>query len=143
MTLSLSFDCSSLGFEDPFVLTEDCEQVGIWLGDGVIRPAFEARRKYAPDSAWVGGKQLLAVVRDQAELTFPVIVRAQNAAAVEGWVQAFEIVLWQFSYTATLDIDGVTYDYDCEPAVPVWGKISAPQRQINVRAGTVTIPVNP
>lgn len=148
MSISLTIDRQGLAtgglpIED-LVLADDCGTGnGLWLGDGIIRPTFQPRKTYAPDSKYVRGKQLIAVVRDQGELSFPVIVKGDSPATVEARVNELEQALWQFTYDVTLSVDGQSTTFEAEPAVPVWGRIFLGQLRTFSRAGQVSIAINP
>lgn len=140
--MSLYIEISRDG-EDSYVLNEDCSDSGIWIGNGTVRPNFEARRTHAPDSPSVSGKMLLAVVREQSELEVPLIARGANNIEIQSHIDELEDALWQFIYSTKLHEDGVEWTWSSEPAVPTWGPITGVGRLARTRVGAVSIPVNP
>lgn len=127
----------------PYVLSEDCSESGLWIGNGTVRPDFQPRRTHAPDSPSVSGKMLLQVVSEQSELQIPVIARGASNLEIQEHVELFEEALWQFVYSTKLHEDGVEWTWSSEPAVPTWGPITGVGRLAKVRVGAVSIPVNP
>jgi hypothetical protein len=75
----LTIDRSGLSEAD-LVIATDPFAGGFHLPeDGLPRPGFTIRRTYAPDSAWVGGRQLLAAVADAGSL--PLVFYAHGTSA--------------------------------------------------------------
>lgn len=131
------------GGPSEFVLNEDCDESGIWIGDGMVRPDFQPRKYHAPDSPHQPGKSLLAVVLEQAELQVPLRIRSATESGIEAIANELEEAVWQFVYTTTLHVDGVEQSWMSEPAVPVWGPIQAIARKAHTRVGAVSIALNP
>jgi hypothetical protein len=127
----------------PLVITGECAgPTGFWLGEGTVRPEFTPRYDYAPDSAWVGGKQLLGVVKEQGALAATIFIRATSAATLETMKIELEDALFQFTYTVTFN-DGAARSYFADPTVPVWGEIVPGHDKLHIARAIVSIPVNP
>lgn len=130
----------------PLVLTGSRETTtsGLWIAaGGYQKPTFEPRRTYAPDSAWVPGKALLAVMLDQGVL--PLVIRAQGADDddLDARKQLLEQALGQFVFTVTVDLDGVVDAWAGDYSVPSWSLPTAADRVDHRARATVSIPVNP
>ncbi len=127
----------------PLVIPGNCQTVpGYWLGEGTVRPEFTARHDYAPDSAWVGGRQLLGVVREQGAIAASIYAKATSPAELEELKVALEEALWQFAYAVEFN-DGAPRVYQADPVVPAWGQIVPGHDKLFVAWATVSIPVNP
>lgn len=125
------------------VITGTCPPgSGYWLGQETTRPGFEPRYDYAPDSAWVGGKQLLGVVKEQGTLETVIFARASSAAELEAMKLVLEYALFQFTYTVTFN-DGGARSYFADPTIPQWGEIVPGHDKLHIARGSVSIPVNP
>lgn len=139
---TLTISRSGLSLPD-LVITGSCPTPnGYWLGQETSRPAFEPRYDYAPDSAWVGGKQLLGVVKEQGVLETTIFARATDATELESMKLALEEALFQFIYTLTFN-DGAARSYFADPSIPQWGEIVPVHDKLHVARGSVSIPVNP
>jgi hypothetical protein len=123
---------------------------GYWLPEaengtaGLAVPSFQPRRIYAPDSQWVPGRRLLGSVLDQGALTIAVHVEAPDVSTLAARKSALETALWQFSYTVTVVVDGLTLGaYNAEPALLQWAAPSSWDRADNRARAVLQIPVNP
>lgn len=127
----------------PLVITGACPPgTGFWLGAETTRPEFAPRYDYAPDSAWVGGKQLLGVVKEQGALATVIFARATSSAMLESMKLELEDALFQFTYTVTFN-DGGSRSYLADPTIPAWGEIVPGHDKLYVARGSVSIPLNP
>ena len=139
---TLTIDRTSLSLPQ-LVIPGECPPDGnFWLGADFVRPAFDIRYDYAPDSAWVGGKQLLGMVKEQGSITGVIFVRATSATELETKKLELEAALFQFIYTVIFD-DGGSRAYFADPTIPQWGEIVPGHDKLHIARGTVTIPVNP
>lgn len=64
----------------------------------------------------VHGSEYVGAVKEQTSLPLKVLVQAASSAALDTAVAALEAALSQFTYTATVAVDGVTKVWSCAPA---------------------------
>lgn len=124
------------------VITNDPAATITLLEEGFGRPGFTIRRTYAPDSAWVGGKQLLSAVADAGTLPIAFNINAASASALEALITEVEAATSQFIYDLTVNIDGQTRTWSADPELPTWTADSGMVRAHMVR-GAISIPLNP
>ena len=141
MILSVTLSRESLSLAD-LVITNDPTADITLLEEGFARPGFTMRRTYAPDSAWVGGRQLLAAVVDASTLPLVFNINGSSAANAEALIDEVEAAVTQFAYDVTLSIDGQAHTWLADPELPSWTADSGMVRAHMVR-GSVVIPVNP
>lgn len=142
MIWTLTFDRASLSLDD---LVIDCNPFAGNFHideDGAGRPAFTMRRSYAPDSAWVGGRQLLAAVSEAGSLPVTVYAHATTAGGLEAAVAELDAAASQFAYDLTVGIDGQSQTWSADPELPQWFQDSGMVRAHLARASWV-IPLNP
>lgn len=137
-TLSVTFERSGADL----TITNDPTATITLLEDGFGRPGFTIRRTYAPDSAWVGGRQLLASVADAGSLPLAFNIRASSASALEALVTEVEAATSQFAYDLTINIDGQTRTWAADPELPSWFADSGMVKAHMVR-GSIVVPLNP
>lgn len=141
--ISISIDRASLSLA-PLVITNDPFAGTFHLPeDGVALPGWSMRRTYAPDSFWVGGKQLLAAVREAATLPLVIYAHASTTVALEAAKAELEVALSQFDYDITLTVDSVATTYRCEPEWPQWGPVDSGMVRAHMARAAVVVPVNP
>lgn len=145
MTLTITIGRDSLA-KPGLVITgaRAASPSGLWVPQGGYQePTFEPRLTYAPDSAYVGGSQLLAAVLGQG--TLPLAVRAARAteAAVATLKVELEEALAQFTYPVTVELDGVTQTWEADYTWPAWAPREPWMRAQHGERATLAIPVAP
>lgn len=127
------------------VIPDSCTSPGIWIAYGGVRwPTFDFRKLHAPDSNYIRGKQLLAAVRDQGELTVRFIAQHTTQTGLADLTEEMDLALGQFIYDVTLDIDGRTGTWEAEPVGINWSEPITPgQIGAVVQVGSAAIPINP
>lgn len=142
----ISIDRSGMvGAPAPLVITANPHGTTFHLPeDGVVWPAFETRRTYAPDSAYESGRMLLAAVQDAAELSLTVYAHAASGAALATAKAELEAALAQWSYDLTLTVDSVAYTYHAEIVLGIpWGPIDSGMVAAHMASASFSIPLNP
>jgi hypothetical protein len=141
--ISVSIDRTSLSLS-ALVIGDHPDAGTYWLPEGeFVRPAFAAVHTTANESAYVDGRTLLAVRRDQDELTFTVYARAANSGALETARNALAAALWQYPCPITVTEDGVATVYDGWPSVPRWNDRDSGMTRAHLARATCVVPVNP
>lgn len=141
--LSVTFDRTSLGLS-PLVITGDPYAGALHLPeDGVERVGRVIRRTYAPASAYVPGRVLLAAVEDAGTLPLSIYAHGDTAAEVEAAMAELEAAASQFAYDITLEVDGVTQTWAADPELPQWGAIDVGMVRAHLVRASISIPVNP
>lgn len=145
MTTTLTIDRASLTLPSLVATgSRDTTTSGFWIPEeGVGEPEFEPRYSYAPDSVWIPGRSLLAVVLEQGTLPLRINAKADTAVALAAKRRELEAALSQFVYPVTLDIDGATQTWSADFAWPKWASQHAADRDSFIARATVIIPVNP
>lgn len=116
---------------------------GMWLPeDGLGRPDKGWRRSYA-DEGLYHGNLLVAATLEQATLPIKVYCHAATTAALEAFQEELEDAVSQFTYTATVTIDGSAKVWNCDPADVVWGGVDSGEVRGHLVQAAVTIPVYP
>lgn len=149
--MTLTLDRSSLSLADLVVVGDRATATagaGYWTpltdSEGLTLPSFQPRRLYAPDSAWVAGKQLLGSVLDQGTLQVDVWVIGSNVSELKTRKDALEAAAYQFAYAVTLAVDGATLGvWGGEPAWLQWQAPTPRDRADFMARVTLQIPVNP
>lgn len=141
--ISLSIDRTSLSLA-PLVIAQDFSD-GLYLPeDGAVWPSFETRRTYAPDSAYEGGRALLAAVQGAAELPLTVYAKGASGGALATSKAELEDALAQWSYDLTLTVDSVAHVYRAEVVLGVpWGPIDSGMVAAHMARTSFSIPLNP
>lgn len=144
MTASVTLDCSSISATD-IVLDSALDATYVLLLEGLGRPAITWRLAAAPDSADVHGTEYVGAAKEQTTLPLKVMIQADTYANLDAAITALEEALSQFTYTATVEVDGVTKVWDCAPAA--WsassGLIESNMVDQTFDVYTITIPVYP
>lgn len=144
MTASVTINCSSISAPN-IVISDALDATYELVREGLGRPAITWRKTAAPDSADVHGTEYVAAVKEQTTLPLKVMIQAASSAALNTALNALEAALSQFSYTATVTVDGVTKVWSCGPAA--YGSESGLIEHAKVLAHydlwTITIPVYP
>lgn len=144
MSIEVSINRTSLSLS-PLVITGD-PFAGRWHlpEEGLVWPVFETRREYAPDSAYVGGKSLLAAVRDATEIALTVYAHGTSGADLAASKAELESALAQWSYGLTLTVDSVAYTYQAEVLLGLpWGPVDSGMVAARLASASFSIPLNP
>lgn len=141
--IELAISRASLSLS-PLVITGDPTNARWHLPeDGLIWPHFDTRRTYAPDSAYVGGRTLLAAVRDPAELAVTIYAHGTSGADLEASKATLETALAQWSYSLTLTVESVATTYTAEILLDLpWGPIDSGIAASNMAITSFSIPLN-
>lgn len=141
MALSLSIDRTSLSLG---ALVYGNPSTGLWIPeDGVGRPALERRNEYASQARFLHGSTLVASTLDQGSLPVRLYHQAASTAALVAAQDALEAALGQFTYEATLTVDGVATTWTCDPASIGWGDLDSGMAHAFLAEARVVIPVHP
>ena len=142
--ISLTIDRTSLSLP-PLVITNNPFGTTLHLPeDGLVWPAFGTRRTYAPDSAYVPGKALLAAVRDATEIPVTIYAHGDSGAATDAAKAELEDALAQWSYDLTLTVDSVAHVYRAEIVLGVpWGPVDSGMVRAHLASASFSIPLNP
>lgn len=117
---------------------------GFWIPAGGFEPpSFTPRRLYAPDSAYVAGRQLLAAVLDQGNLPLTIRSKATDAAALNTQRTVLEQALSQFYFPITITLDGAAKTYGADMSWPQWAPREPWMSSDFTDRASVVIPVNP
>lgn len=112
--------------------------------DGATWPSFDTRRTYAPESAYVSGRALLAAVLGAAELPLTVYAHGSSGAVVAAARAELEEALAQWSYPLILTVDSVAYAYRAEVVLGIpWGPIDSAMVADHRARTSFSIPLNP
>lgn len=143
-TASVSIDRTSLGLS-PLVISGDGSGTYSLTAAGLGRPLVTARYTYADASADVEGQVLLQAVRDTSALPLEVLVQANTYAALQDALDALADAVWQFTYTTTTTVAGVSRSWRCQPCAPQVdeGVITHARADQHLAVAALTIPVNP
>lgn len=117
--------------EGPFFLAEE----------GNEEPSFAVRRTYAPESAFIEGRVLLAAVRDSGSMPLRIYAQGETTAAVRAAMDELEDALEQFYYSLTLTVDGVSRTWMADPELPQWGELDSGLVTAYKRVATVAVPL--
>jgi hypothetical protein len=104
-TLTITLSRTELALS-PLILSgsDDANAIGI---TNYQEPPRQSRVAYAPDSAYVHGSTALAGVWQQSILAFDIVTdQAATEAASRTLVASVLAAIGQFSYTATVVVDG-------------------------------------
>lgn len=143
MSQSVTFDRASLSAAD-LVITDSPTAGAFHLPEGgLARPGRAIRRQYAPDSAWVGGRQLLAAVEDAGTLPLTIYAHGSSAAALEAAIAELEAASSQFAYDVTITIDGQSRTWAADPELPQWGPVDSGLVRAHIAIASLVIPINP
>lgn len=117
---------------------------GLWLPEDAIGPIErELRRTYAPDSAYIGGKFLLAAVEEASAVQLTIYARASTSAALQVLRDQVEVAASQWSYVLTINVDGVARTYNAEISLPAWSAFDSGMVAARIDRCSLVIPVNP
>jgi hypothetical protein len=107
-------------------------------------PSFSMRRRYAPDSEELDGKQVLGAVKDEGQMTLKFIAHRVTTADLAASVAELEAAFSQLSYNLTVVIDGVTIGtFEAHSELPQWGELDSGKVRAKLVTGTVVVPLNP
>lgn len=141
---SVSVDRTELSLS---ALVIDTEGFGTYYIDktGLGRVGRTPRETFASASPFVHGQSRTSVVLEESSLTLNVRVQAASSSALNTAVTALEDALFQFAYTVTVVMDGVTKVYDAYPATlnSADGLIAFERVQAFHEDLAITIPVYP
>lgn len=142
MLLQVTLDRTSLDL-DPLVITNEPGSLRLTESD-ITWPTFAMRRTYVPDSDDLAGAQLKSKVADQGTFAVGISAHGDTTAEVEAAKTELETATCQFSYTLTLEVDGVEVGtYWAHPEFPNWGALDSGDVAAHICKGTITIPINP
>lgn len=141
---TISIDRTGLSLA-PLVIDSDPFTGSLYLPEeGLVWPAFDTRRLYAPDSNHAAGRTLLAAVQDAAELPLTVYAQGASGAALEAAKAELEAAVAQWSYDLTLTVDSVAHTYHAEIVLGVpWGPIDSGMVAAHLARTSFSIPLNP
>lgn len=146
MSTTASVSISRTGLDLPaLVITGDGTGTYSLTQGGLGRPLVTPRYTYADTSPDVDGQVLLQVARDTSALPLTLLVQGTTAANLDAALNALEDALWQFTYTATVNVGGVVKVWRCQPTVPQVGDgvIDHARAAQHIEVVSVTIPVDP
>jgi hypothetical protein len=151
MSTALTITRASLSLADLVVVGSHDSAVtgaGYWIPDDgsstFALPTFSPRIQWAPDSAYVTGRQFLASVLDQGTLALPVRVIAPDATTLVTRKSALETALHQAAYTVTITVDGyVIGSWNAFPSLVGWQTPTPRDRADLMARAVLQIPVNP
>lgn len=109
--------------------------------EGNEEPTFSVRRTYAPESAFVPGRVLLAAVRDSGSMPLRIYAQGESTAGVRAAMDELEDALEQFTYNLTLTVDGVSRTWVADPELPDWGELDSGLVTAYKRVATVAVPL--
>lgn len=145
-TLSVTISRAGLTLPDLFISGEGpSEGSPFWVpADGISTPDLSWRYDYAPDSAWISGKKLLAAVLEASSIPMTVMVGpVASEVDLRAAKAELEAAVSQFIYTTTITIDGVPTEWSCDPAFPQWGALTHAYTEKHLAQAALVIPVNP
>lgn len=127
----------------PLEIFDSCgEGESFWMTyNGLVRPDFDVRRVYAPNSSWVSGQKLLAAGSQASTLTLNLIINGISHADLSAKMDELEEAVFQFSYTVSMEIDGQTKTWDADPTIPQWGVVEHLLQDLVKVRGTIQIPI--
>lgn len=111
-----------------------------------IGPGAVSWRRITVQSPFVSGRTLVHAIRDVGEVPIKLRVVGDDAEDVHEKINALLQAVSQFSYTITVDIDGVVYSWEAEPAdwsVGEGGSWQDLHLRSNTQDVSLSIPVNP
>lgn len=138
-TISLTISRVALSLPDLVISNDHTSE--LWI-DEISPPGFSFRYNYAPDSDHIPGSTLLSAVLEASQIPLALYVRSASASAKATKMAALEAAVSQFSYSATLTLDGIAQAFSADPTWPVWSWDSGMASAFMARA-SVVIPVNP
>lgn len=141
-SLSIALDRESLSLDPLLIPDWPSGATSLWV-ELVDNPDFVYRYTYAPDSAYVPGKRLMAAVLDQATLPLTIHGQGADSAALAALRAELVAALGQFNYTVTLTLDGADTSWSADCSTPAFGALDYGQQSALMFTATLTIPVNP
>lgn len=128
----------------PLLITDDGTDTYTLTQAGLGRPIVTTRYTYADSSPDVESSLLLQAVRDISSLPLSVLVQADSSAALDDALEELAEATWQFTYTATVTVGGVTKVWRCQPTVPQADAVMLHARaDQHLEVVNLTIPVDP
>lgn len=141
MALTIAVNRTNLSLS-PLTITGTRPDEGLWIpAGGYVRPQFNTRRTFAPDSAYIPDRQPLAVVLDEGTLPLTVGLQAETAAELAALRAELSAAVSQWRYTVTVTLDGVAEVWTCRSAWPTWPESAHWQRLGHEDRAVVTLPV--
>lgn len=140
--IELTITRTGLGLAD-LVITSNPGGDYVIAEEGVGQPDATWRYYRAPESSDMHGSVLLAATKENSSLPLVITVHGDTAAALETNKAALTDALEQWSYTATLLVDGQGDTYSCDPTSPRWGDYDSGMVRAHMARASVVIPVYP
>lgn len=141
--ISVTFDRDSLSLS-PLVINNDPTAGAFHLPEeGLERPARSIRRTYAPDSAYIPGRVLLAAVEEAGALSVTIYAHGADTEALADAILELETATTQFAYDLTLSIDGQDQVFAADPELPSWGPVDSGMVRAHMARASIVIPLNP
>lgn len=122
-TASVSIDRTSLSLS-ALVIADDGATYQLGM-DGLGEPNMTHRTTSMPDSQDVVGSEPVSAVKEATSLPLTVIIKGSSSAALKTAVTALTDALSQFTFTATVTVDGQSDVWTCSPAS--WARSTAVQ----------------
>lgn len=111
--------------------------------DGIGAVAWDYRRGYAPDSGWASGKALLSAVREATAQPLTIYAHGDTSTELEAAREELEEAAGQWSYDLIVEVDGVSWTYNAEPAIPQWAAFDSGMVAAHMDRCQLVIPINP
>ena len=122
---------------------DDTPMSDFWIPeDGLGRPSKEWRRKYADEGLYHGALMTQATL-EQTDLPLRVYCKAASTSALVALQDELEDAVSQFTYTATVTVDGVARIWNCDPADISWGLVASDMTRAYIALASLVIPVYP
>lgn len=140
--LSLAFSRTLLSLS-ALSITDTPSSSGFWLPeDAMGRPGKEWDKQYA-DKGLYHGRLLVGATLEQATLPVRIYARSTTTSGLETLQASLEAALGQFTYTATVTIDGAAKVWTCDPGDVQWADLDSGMVAAKMAVASVSIPVYP
>jgi hypothetical protein len=139
---SVTFDRASLALAD-LVASNDPDDALFLSENGIVRPDFDYRRGYAPQSSFSPGQQLLSAVLEASTLSLVIMCRATSTALLRAAEAELTAAVGQFAFDVTLTVDGQAETWAADCSVPKFGDVDSGMAKAFLSRAVLTIPINP